>query len=125
MSSVVDEFDLDIRIHTTPDQWSSRSRLQHAPDVRAADTREDTCEPQATCPADTCGIDCMTQTCPQETCGCNTIETCNQHADSCSPQACGITFGYADCEDQTDDTCGCPGGTGPDPAETDFCHLTA
>ena len=107
MSSEVDEFDLDIRIHTTHDQWSLRPRLQHnAPDVRAADTREDTCAPQATCPANTCGLECQTQTCPEATCGCNTIETCDQRVDSCSPQACGISFQDRYCDDETDDTCG-------------------
>jgi hypothetical protein len=125
MSSGADEFDLDIRIHTTRDQWSLPPRLQHdALDVRAGDTGEDTCAPQATCPANTCGLECQTQTCPEDTCGCNTAETCNQNADSCSPQACGMSFQDRYCDDETDDTCGC-GGHGPDPADTDFCHLTA
>ena len=106
MSNVNDEFDLDIRILATLPRHDGL-------DVRAGVTDEDTCVPQATCPADTCGLDCQTQTCPEATCGCNTIETCDQHFDSCSPQACGITFGNY-CEDQTDDTCGCP-GPGPEP----------
>jgi hypothetical protein len=124
MSSEVDEFDLDIRFHTTHDQWFLRPRPQHdAPDVQAGNTHEDTCAPQATCPADTCGLDCQTQTPPEATCGCNTIETCDQHADSCSPQACGITFAIGQyCEDETD---GCePPPNGPEPADTDNCVPT-
>ena len=111
MSSEVDEFDLDIRIHTRHDQWIVRPRPQHhAPDVRAGDTDDGTC-----------GLDCQTQTCPEDTCGCNTRETCDQQIDSCSPQACGITFGDY-CEDQSDG-CGDPGPGGGEPADTDFCHL--
>ena len=99
MLSEVDEFDLDIRIHTTHDRWFVRPRPQHfAPDVRAADTG------------------------PEATCGCNTIETCDQLVDSCSPQACGISFDPPYCEGGTDG-CGNPGPGGGDPADTDFCHL--
>jgi hypothetical protein len=112
MSSEVDEFDLDIRIHTTHDQRFVRRPQHYAPNVRAEDTDDGTC-----------GLDCQTQTCPEATCGCNTIETCDQHVDSCSPLACGITFLGNYCEDETDDTCGCP-GPGPDPADTDNCVRT-
>jgi hypothetical protein len=70
---------------------------------------EDTVAPQATCPAETCGLDCQTQTCPDATCGCNTSETCENPM--CGTDA--ITFGQY-CEDQSDDTChACPEpGTG-------------
>jgi len=47
------------------------------PTVLAAHTCEQTCAPQRTCPANTCGPDCITDTCPADTCGCNTSETCN------------------------------------------------
>ena len=113
MSSEVDEFDLDIRIQATHDERFLRPRpQQNGLEVEAGDTNDGTC-----------GLDCQTQTCPEDTCGCNTIETCDQRADSCSPQACGITFAAPAnyCDDETD---GCGGGPGGgEPIDTDFCHL--
>ena len=129
MSNQDDEFDLDVRLEWALDGHSLRGEDLCIFRAGPAATQEETCAPQATCPANTCGLDCQTQTCPQETCGCNTIETCDQHADSCSPQACGITFGEY-CVDETDETCGCvPGGTAgcpdPDPTPvTEGCNLT-
>jgi hypothetical protein len=112
MSSVDDEFDLDICIHVTHDERFLRPRpQQNGLEVQAGDTNDDTC-----------GLDCQTQTCPEATCGCITIETCDQRVDSCSPMACGITFPGNYCEDETDG-CGDPGPGGGEPADTDFCHL--
>ncbi len=64
---------------------------------------EETCGDVQTCPAHTCGVDCITDTCPDATCGCNTSETC-------SHVACpGIdTFPADACLEDTD-------GCGPEP----------
>ena len=105
MSSEVDEFDLDIRIHTTHDQRFLRPRPQHdAPDVQAQAT-EGACG-EFTC--NTCdGLGC-TQTCREATCACDTSETCDQNIDTCSVMGCGIISLHDYCEDETEDTCGCP-----------------
>ena len=101
MSIPHDEFDLDVRFPGT------ENGFREAIEARARET-EDTCAPQATCPAETCGLDCLTQTCPEATCGCDTSETCNQLV--CSD---AITLGVY-CVDETDETCGCPGGNTAD-----------
>ena len=112
MSSHDDEFDLDVRFSGTSD--GERSQVWAPGNFRTAmfagdpEGQEETIAPQATCPAETCGLDCQTQTCPEATCGCNTSETCDQLI--CSD---AITFGPY-CEDQSDDTCNaCPGGNTP------------
>ena len=106
-----DEFDLDVRF------WGASAEVL---DLRAparpgaailrgeGQPNQETEAPQATCPADTCGLDCQTQTCPEATCGCDTSETCDQHLPACSLGPDAITFGPY-CEDQSDDTChACP-----------------
>jgi hypothetical protein len=113
MSIHDDEFDLDVRLMAI-----SEAGLVHGDPPGGFHPRlftaggggaEDTVAPQATCPAETCGLDCQTQTCPDATCGCNTSETCANPL--CGSDA--ITFGQY-CEDQSDDTChACPEpGTG-------------
>jgi hypothetical protein len=99
VSSHNDEFDLDVRFSWTSDAGPDTFH----PGLFAADT----VAPEATCPANTCGLDCQTQTCPDATCGCNTSETCANPM--CGSDA--ITFGRY-CEDQSDDTCDACGGGG-------------
>ena len=100
MSLVDDEFDLDLRLSVVASAGSTPGDALGGIGIEPRDDHDETMAPQATCPAETCGLDCLTQTCPEETCGCNTNETCT-HA-CANPDA--ITFG-AYCEDQSDDTC--------------------
>ena len=99
MTLIDDEFDLDLRLFAAsrePFSVGVADRIGRV--MPRAD--EDTVAPQATCPANTCGLDCETDTCPDATCGCNT-DTCDQV--QCSD---AITFG-AYCEDASggEDTC--------------------
>jgi hypothetical protein len=98
-----DEFDLDLQIRP-PGVEGVADGLR-----TLGNEAGETVGPEATCPAETCGLDCQTVGCTQgcETHGCNTSETCDQVL--CSD---AITFGPY-CEDQSDDTChACqPGGT--------------
>src|SRR4051794_207221 len=70
---------------------------------------EETCGQVQTCPAHTCGTDCITDTCA--TCGCDTSETCSHVV--CGPG--GDTLEGEDCDDPSD---GChvddPGHEDPD-----------
>ncbi len=104
-----DEFDLDLRLTGNVNPPMISPGRFHPPLFATAGEGDDTVAPQATCPAETCGLDCQTQTCPDATCGCNTSETCANPL--CGSDA--ITFGRY-CEDQSDDTCNaCPDpGTG-------------
>lgn len=108
MSSHDDEFDLDVRLQPIADgAFPYLDTPGVMPGLFAGDQepQEETVAPQATCPARTCGMDCITDTCPEATCGCNTSETCENPM--CGSDA--ITFGRY-CEDQSDDTChACPG----------------
>lgn len=108
MPSHDDEFDLDVRFIGISDAGLSHGdpREGFYPRLFAGDDEQadETVAPEATCPAETCGLDCQTQTCPEATCGCNTSETCENPL--CGSDA--ITFGRY-CEDQSDDTChACP-----------------
>ena len=107
MTLIADEFDLDLRLSASTREPFSPGRIGIGGVSPRAD--EETVAPQATCPANTCGLDCETDTC--ETCGCNT-DTCDQV--QCSD---AITLGNY-CEDASggEDTCdACP------PAATDGC----
>jgi len=112
MTTVDDEFDLDLRL-----SFGSREPAILHVGGRLGAEMADTVPPEATCPDDTCSLGCLTQTCPDETCGCNTAETCDQQLEGCG----GIfTFGPY-CEDQSDGCGDGPGGTAdcPDPPDVD------
>lgn len=115
MSSADDQFDLDVRLFATD---ANAGPGAFHPGLFAGDEIQalaDTVAPEATCPAETCGLDCQTQTCADATCGCNTVETCDHAA--CPGDA--ITFGPY-CEDASggEDTCdGCGGNPTADCAD--------
>ena len=65
---------------------------------------EETCGDAKTCPAFTCGMECITSTCPEAGCGDDTTETCDHVI--CGPG--GDTLIGEDCDDPSDG-CGEPG----------------
>jgi hypothetical protein len=115
---------LDLTIsHTCPESCDRVLCMEREPATLLYPTCGDTCAPQATCPAKTCGLDCETDTCPDATCGCNTSETCNR--DLCE----GGQITSPPCQDDSDadDTCdACPGqSNGCGTADTDNCVKTS
>lgn len=109
--------------HTCPESCNPLLCAVREPPTAFEHTCEQTCAPQATCPANTCGLDCETDTCPDATCGCNTNETCNR--DICEG---GGQVTSPPCEDPSgaEDTCdACPAQTGGcGGADTDQCVKT-